>query len=420
MGTRLLAVAAAAGLMASPAAAITPGEFARAALAHSTDYRSAQAQFEGAGLGVDVARAALLPQIRGQANRQLVPKQTMPRNGPAEESRTEISAALTQTLVNINQTRTFAQARHLEQAAAYELELISQQVLLAAYNAYLDALLAKANLRALEKRKQIVGQQLLIAESSFEFGSADTTLMDELAVRAQLAEIDAEAAVAEQRLEASMLVLESMIGRRPGRLHELQEEAPLESRRDWLALAQTDALAVRASQASLDAALAAEDAVFALALPSASLAASAFNHGEETVGLRIDFPLFSSGGASAGAQRAAAQARAAGLRLEGARRQARLEIADALVRAETQQKRIRLLIATLQAQQRRLEATEVLSESGKGVTFQVIDAASDLAAAEVALVAARHSKLLAVLSLNAAIGKLDEVMTAAYDTLFAN
>ena len=415
-----IVVAAFAVVAAHSAAAVSPGEFVRAALAHSTEYQSAQASMEAAGFGVDIARAALLPQLRAAASRQLVPNRTKPRDDSAERNETEFSATLSQTLLDMNQFSTFTQAKHLKQAAGYQLRQIEQQVILSAYTEYLKALLAKANLSALQKRKQTIGQQLMMTEVNFELGAAETTLMDELTVRAQLAVIDAEQAETERRLEAAMLVLENMIGQRPARLHELAGEAQLDSEANWQQEAQDSSLAVLAGQESLQAALAAEDAIFALSLPKASLAASAFNHGEETVGIRIEFPLFSSGGASAGISRAQAQSRSAMLKLESARRDAKLAAADALVRIETQQQRIKLLAVTRQAQERRLEATTVLSESGKGVAFQVIDAASDLAEAEVALVAARHAKLLAVLSLKAAIGRLDAAAAASYDVLFAN
>ncbi|MCY4325134.1 MAG: TolC family protein [Betaproteobacteria bacterium] len=417
---RLLAAATAAILAMPPAVAITPGEFVRAALANSANYRSAQAQLDAASHGVGVARAALLPQVRGQASRQIRPNQDTSDNNRPEDNRTEFSATLTQSLLNTSQFRSFSQAKHLERSAGHEVERVGQQVLLASYEAYLAALLAEANLSALKKRKKTVSQQLLMAESNFELGSADTTLIDELTVRAQLAVIDAEQVEAQRQLEVAMLVLADMIGRRPAQLHKLEAEAPLDEERNWQSLAENEAPAVQSRQAALEAAQAAEDATFALSLPNVSLSASAFNHRDETVAIRVDVPLFASGGGLAGARRAAAETRSAMLALEDARRQAKLAAADALVRAQTQQKRIQLLATTLQAQQRRLEATEVLSEIGKSAAFHVIDAASELADAEVALVAARHAKLLAVLSLKAAVGALDEETAAAFDTLFAN
>ncbi len=414
------AAAACACCLALQAAAISPGDFVRAALAHSTEYETAQAQLEAAKQGKLVARSALLPQLRGSAGRRLIPRESEPRGGgPPEANKFQLAASLTQTLFSLEQSRTLEQAGLLEEAAEHQLRAIGQQIVIGAYRAYLNAALAKASLHALAERQLTVEQQLLIAESNFEFGRGDTTLVDELSVRAQLAEIDAERAEAERQLEAAMLVLAQLAGTRPGRLEELSGSIPNLEGEDWPERAVAAGLEVRASEASLRAQIVGEEVQRAAILPTAELSATYSAREDETIDLNFSIPLYSSGGATAAALRASAQTRSSSLALEAARRQARLDADDALLQIRTQDERIRLLIKTRDAQLARLAAATELSAEGVGIAFQVIDAAADVAAAEVAIVAARHDKLAAVLALRASVGELDVAAAAAYDTLFA-
>lgn len=404
-------------LTIASALAMPPSEFLAAVLAYNSELRNATEQIGIAKENLTIAESRIKPQLSGRINRNLTKRNSDQRN------RTQYSATLTQTLFNLNKALSIEQAELLLKAAELQFKTMEQQIMLNAYQVYLAASLAKANLKALEQRRRTVERQLLVTKNNFELGRGEATLVDELSVRAQLAQIDAQQVEARRAMEAASLRLEQLAGNNaPEQTLSLVSSIPSfeGSVNYWAQEVEAKSPQVKSSLALLEAERKAVKVTRSIIFPNASLKASTNLRGEETIAISVEVPLFSSGGATAALRKAYAGVRIAENNLIQIKRDVNINSQEQFLRYQYENKRTELLEATVKAQQLRLEAATELSESGEGVVTEVLAAASEAANAKVSVIDSKHSQILALLNLKASVGELSLETVTKYDNLFSN
>lgn len=401
-------------LLAAAAAARAEGplHYVRAALEFNADIVAADENLVAAREGVNIARGALLPQIKGSASSRL----DQPEGNPGH--RLNYSATLTQQLFNLAATSRHKQA----QASALSAELrtagIRQNIILQVYRTYMSAVLSRESLAIIARNKRTLNLQLALAQSSYEFGRS--TLVELLSVRASIIALEADRAAEIRLLETARRDLERLTGLRPGRLTGLSGKppAPEEGIDFWVRKASNTPL-VRAAAADLRAQQLSTDALRGALLPTARFSASADRY-EEKFLIALEVPLFSSGAASAAKRQSLAQEGALRAAHLSVLRQARLVAASAYLAISEKTEAIHSLEAAVLTLRRRLEAAEALAEAGSGALNEVLNAAKELAAMELSLLSAHHARLLSLLELNAATGTLTPEHALTYEHLFIN
>lgn len=351
------------------------------------------------------------------------------------------SVTLTQPLFRWQNVVAWQQGKTQAAQAEAQFAQAQQDVILRVAQAYFDVLYAEENLRALQAQKKAIAQQLEQAKKNFEVGTATIVDTHEAQSRYDLA--TAQEIAAESELEIRRRALEVVVGRDPGALAQLREQATLErpqpdAMAPWVEAAEKDAISVQLQQLAvelavkeiernraghyptLDAVVAHGNAAQNAALPTVGAAATpAFETRSTTAALQLNIPLYQGGLVNSRTREAEANREAARQQLEAARRNAAQAARQSWLGVANGTAQVTALKAALVSSQSSLESNRLGYEVGVRIGIDVLNAEQQVYATRRDLARAWYDTLLAQLRLKAAVGTLEEADLAKVNALLA-
>ena len=396
-----------------PIASASPLTYLRAALDHSSEYQQAQTNLEIATESINVARAALLPQVRSGFNYRLDRPPAM--GGSPDRLNGQITAS--QELFNLVSSANVEIADLQFAVTKLRIEETRQRILLVTYRAYLQAALAHENLTLLDRRRATLVEQLKIATNSLEVGQANRVQL--LNVQAQLAALAVERISAKHALTSAFNNLENLTGRPATDILALARPPtiPLGSP-DWWRTQAANSPTIAAAAVDIQVQQATTRQLIGQALPSLIFEGVADQDLDTTYSLNLSIPIFSSGGATAAKRRSQLQEQGLQAARQALLDARELEVTEAYRSYIEHRAREVALQASVAVERERLALAQASVELSSGILADALNAATDLAAAELMLAQARHAQMESWLTLLAATGGLTVQAAQELEELF--
>ena len=443
-GLLLLAIACA----AQAAAAQSLGEAWERALATEPALQAARASRTAAEERTSQARAALLPQIDANANRNLNRRtfvqntqnpftgEPSPEVGERYYSRTA-QLNITQPLWRPQNWATLSQARESEQQAYWQALATEQDLHGKFVAAWFDVMAARDNVVHAGEQVEATRQQREVMQRGLVLGTHSEVQAAEAAARHEQA--IAERAGAQAELEAKTALLEQLTGPLPAfRAPQWRVGdagflfAPLAPLPEWLARVESDSPAVHAAERALAAAREEVRKQQALHQPTLDFVARhariaqgsgstpgqpGYRSHEHAFGLQLNVPIFSGGGTRAKVREAEAMALKAEADLEGARRNAIAQARQAWAAAQSAQARSQAAEHALRAAELALRAATTGQGTGLKTVLDELQARELLAQARRDQQRAHYDRVVGLARLRAAAGEPPEAFIAAIASL---
>ena len=398
-----------------------------AARAYDAQYAAARAAFEAGQEATAQARAGLLPNV--SASGYIRHNDVDTDFGDSEFTSDGAAISAAQPLFRRQNQVAYQQARQQVKIAELQLAIAEQDLILRVSQAYFSVLESQDNLAFIAAQKAAITEQLAAARRNFEVGTATITDTHEAQARYDLAVAQeiAELNVFSIRVRA----LEKLIGRPAGTLDTLAEGEPLQ--RDpggidvWAERAAENNLQARIQQLAKTIADYEVRRRRAGHYPTLDAVASySVNNNQNfgvqqldtkiaTAGLELNVPLFQGGLVNSQVREAVANRERAQQDLENATREASLRAREAWLNVNSGSARVRALEQALTSTEAQLESTKLGRDVGVRTSLDVLNAEQQVLSARRDLAAARYGYLLALLSLEAAVGTLAEDDLAAID-----
>ncbi|HBZ48539.1 MAG TPA: hypothetical protein DEO93_15485 [Stenotrophomonas sp.] len=380
--------------------------------------------------GAVQARAALLPQINGEAS--LTRNRTNPNHDVSSTSYTtknrNYGISGSQTLVNFTQFANLRAQRELSKAADFNLDSANDDLIVRTSAAYFNVLVGIESLSAAQTNEAAAKKQFDFADKRLEVGLAPITDVHE--ARAQYDQARANTIIAQNTLADAYQALTELTGQPVTDLRALpadfRPELPAKyATVDQLvneAVAQNPAL--KAQELQVSAAEASVSAARAGHLPTLSLGASVGRQASwgdvvgsgsnfspdarsNSVGLTLSVPIFSGGATQSGVRQALAQRDIAQDGYEQQKRALDRNTRNAyqtLVAGISEVEARRLAVVSAQSA---YDASQVGLEVGTRTVLDVIQNQRILFSAQLDYANARYTFLQNRLQLGQAIGTLD-------------
>ncbi|MCM8612137.1 TolC family outer membrane protein [Accumulibacter sp.] len=404
----------------------------RDALAYDAQYAAARAAAEAGREKQPQALAGLLPTVAATANTFANDARFDTRiNGSAINVSTRSSfnsnaynVNLTQPLFRWQNFVQYDQSRLLVMQTEASFAQAGQDLILRVSQAYFDVLVAIEKLRAVQATKTAIAQQLEQARKNFEVGTATITDTYESQSRFDLA--TAQQIAAENELEVKRYALRVLVGRDPGELNRLKQNAVMEapqpaSMDPWVEAAERDSFVVQAQEAAAEAAAKAVEINRAGHFPTVDVVA---NYGQNNgpgqsglgsvdtttrqIGLQVNIPLFQGGAVNSRTREAAARRDAERASLDNIRRTSALNARQAYLGVVNGLAEVRALEAALLSSLSSLESNRLGYEVGVRINIDVLNAENQVLVTRRDLARARYDTLQNQLKLKAAVGTLNE------------
>ncbi|WP_053160931.1 TolC family outer membrane protein [Pseudomonas sp. P1.8] len=389
-------------------------------------YQAAVHEKEAGAENRAIGVAGLLPQINASAYDNKV-------NGSQRQSGIDkdldynskgANVRLRQPLFN---KQKMAEYRQGQQRADYSVAVFdakSQDAAVRLAESYFDVLLASETIVLAKSKLSAFEEQLASAKRRMELGAGTVTDIDESVARRDLAE--AELIEAQDNLVNTRLKLQEYIGEPPESLTTLRpsfDTPPLlpSNVQDWLIKAQTDSPLIHARRHSHD--LAEEEVQRAKAghWPTLDFIAG-YTAGESqslselnqrnhygSVGLEVNFPLFSGGGVSALTRQASANSSKAMDELDATKQEVISGTHREFRGVQSGAKRIRALEKAVESNERSLtSARKGFKEGGTSTNSDVLNAEELLFVARHDLFEAKLRYLMSRLRLASSVGSLGD------------
>jgi len=380
--------------------------------------------------GAVQARAALLPQINGEAS--LTRNRTNPNHDVSSTSYTtknrNYGISGSQTLVNFSQFANLRAQRELSKAADFTLDSANDDLIVRTSAAYFNVLVGIESLSAAQTNEAAAKKQFDFADKRLEVGLAPITDVHE--ARAQYDQARANTIIAQNTLADAYQALTELTGQPVTDLRALpadfRPELPAKyATVDQLvneAVAQNPAL--KAQELQVSAAEASVSAARAGHLPTLSLGASVGRQASwgdvvgsgsnfspdarsNSVGLTLSVPIFSGGATQSGVRQALAQRDIAQDGYEQQKRALDRNTRNAyqtLVAGISEVEARRLAVVSAQSA---YDASQVGLEVGTRTVLDVIQNQRILFSAQLEYANARYTFLQNRLQLGQAVGTLD-------------
>ena len=380
--------------------------------------------------GAVQARAALLPQINGEAS--LTRNRTNPNHDVSSDSYTTKNRSYgingSQTLINFTQFANLRAQRELSKAADFTLDSANDDLIVRTSAAYFNVLVAIESLSAAQTNEAAAKKQFDFADKRLEVGLAPITDVHE--ARAQYDQARANTIIAQNTLADAYQALTELTGQPVTDLRALpadfRPELPAKyATIDQLvneAVAQNPAL--KAQELQVSAAEASVSAARAGHLPTLSLGASVGRQASwgdvvgsgsnfspdarsNSVGLTLSVPIFSGGATQSGVRQALAQRDIAQDGYEQQKRALDRNTRNAyqtLVAGISEVEARRLAVVSAQSA---YDASQVGLEVGTRTVLDVIQNQRILFSAQLEYANARYTFLQNRLQLGQAVGVLD-------------
>jgi outer membrane protein len=411
----------------------------REAVLQDPTYDAARYAYEAAEQKLPQARAGLLPTLSLSGGKSL-------QHGPASfneaaEQNREVrnrnwSLQLSQPLLHPANWAALSQAHAQVRAAAAQLNLARQELILRSAQAFFDILLAMESMAVADGQHVAVEQQWILARRNFEVGVATITDVHEAKSRLDLSRSQKIAATND--LAVKRAELEKLIGRPAGPPALLMPEAVLpapapanvEAWVEMAASANPQMVIQEAIVESMEYEVSRNRAAHAPTLDLTASHGKSYASGSMTspedipvrtrsaqVGVQLTIPIWSGGGTQSRVAEATAYLAKARAEREAARRQAVTTARQAFSAVVNGQAQIEALSSAVVSSQSSVEANKIGYRIGTRINIDVLNAEQQLYATRRDLAKARIETLMQGLRLKAAVGTLDEPDVAAVNQL---
>lgn len=389
-------------------------------------YRAAVHEKEAGAQNRDIGMAGLLPQINASGYDNKV-------NGSQRQSGVDrdldynskgANVRLRQPLFNKQKMAEYRQGNQRADYSVAVFDAKSQDAAVRLAESYFDVLLASETITLAQSKLSAFDEQLASAKRRMELGAGTVTDIDESAARRDLAEV--ELIEAQDNLVNARRKLEEYIGEPPESLTTLRpgfDTPPLlpSDLQDWLVKAQTDSPLIHARRHGSD--IAEEEVKRAKAghWPTLDFVAG-YTAGESqsiselnqrnrygSIGLEVNFPLYSGGGTSALARQASANSYKALDELDATRQEVITGTTREYRGVQSGAQRIRALEKAVVSNERSLASTRKgFKEGGTSTNSDVLNAEELLFVARHDLFEAKLRYLMSRLRLASSVGSLGD------------
>ncbi len=446
-------------LLARPALAMTLEDAARMALEHAPAHAAARAARDASREDEALARAWLLPYVRGTGEiMHFEQKYYYDRNPGFLQhdviyNRLQVGVELIQPLFRLDRWAGYAKGKLAARVGELKLTMEKQALLLAVASAYADVLVARERLAAIRAHEKAVRRLRAQARARFDAGTA--TVNDALEAESRLDGARAIRIQAGNALALARERLASLTGADGADAEPFAGEANAAEAADagdverfgrghgakdgaggpgvWRTRGMNEALAVRLARLRLEVARAEVRRSLGQALPAVDLVAglsrdretnnlfgTGFTVKTEELGVRMEVPIYAGGGTWAQLRKARKLQVEAEYGLKEAERKAGLAAVRAWRNLMAARARVAASRRALASAVKAREAARVGYEVGLRTMVEMLDAEERATRARGDLAGARADLMLAMLQLHASVGKLDmDAMRSVSRALFA-
>tara|TARA_R110001583_G_scaffold74647_5_gene206602 strand:- start:2164 stop:3462 length:1299 start_codon:yes stop_codon:yes gene_type:complete len=407
-------------LFASNIMAADLNEIYQLSLANDSELAAAKAKRDAGNYQVDLARAALLPQVSIGATK--VNSETEIDGGSTSDiDALSYNATISQTLFNLNSWYNYKAASAGGNATGLEYALSEQQLILRSAGAYFDVLRAKENLDTARAEEKAVKRQLEQTEQRFEVGLIAITEVHEAEASYDLSY--ANLIGREASLDISYEFLEQITGQRFENLAQLKTDvefsAPKKAANEWVEAGLGKYAGIQLAQEGVNAAEYTRKAGWSTYAPEVNaqwsytdgeqvLSSTAVDSTTTSLVLTASIPLFAGGSNYARAKQAAARSTEASANLDLQQRTVKNNIRSLYRKVQTDVLTVKARNRATVSSQSALEATETGYQVGTRNIVEVLNAQRNVFSAQRDYANARYDYIINLLNLKFFAGSLDE------------
>lgn len=405
-------------------------ELYESARGFDANYLSAKLQYDANLARAEQARAGMRPTANLTAGANYTQQDAGPASTAAARALNRgydtqtLGATASQPLYRPANQAAYDQAAKQEELAKAQLEVAEQDLILRTTQAYFDVLAAQDNLAAVQGQRTAVSEQLAAAKRRFEVGTS--TIVDTRQAQAAFDRIQAAQIQAENDLAIRRLALDQLVGRsgtRPLPLAVPVRLTPLPGDvGQWVEKAETSHPSLRSAQSNLE--IAQLEVVRAQAghkptldatasqtfsrTPNGTASSATTNRSSvTTVGVSLNFPLFSGYATQNRIRETLALGDKARSDLESVKRTVAQATRSAFFNLSSGFSRVKALEAAEVSAQSLVDSTRLGYQVGVTINLDVLDAQSQLFQTRRDLAVARYDVLVGTLRLKQASGVLE-------------
>lgn len=405
--------------LASNLMAADLNEIYQLSLTNDAELAAAKAKRDAGNYQVDLARAALLPQISLGANQATTEIET--DAGSADYDTFSYNATISQTLFNLNSWYNYQAASAGGDASDLEYVLSEQQLILRSAEAYFNVLRAKENLDTARAEEKAVKRQLEQTQQRFEVGLIAITEVHEAEASYDLSY--ANLIGQEAALDISYEVLEQITGQRFENLAQLKTDVefstPKKAAKEWVEAGLSKYAGIQLAHQGVTAAEYTRKAGWSNYAPQINAQWSYTDGDQITNGSAVDstttvlafsatIPLFAGGSNYAKAKQAAARSTEASANLDLQQRTVKNNIRSLYRKVQTDVLTVKARKRATVSSQSALEATETGYQVGTRNIVEVLNAQRNLFSAQRDYANARYDYIIDLLNLKFFAGSLGE------------
>ena len=430
------ALALAGAIVLTPLHAADLMEIYREALEQDARYSAARAAHEAAQEKLVQGRAGLLPTVTLAAVRRRQWIDINSVGGPAVAGiirpsevvidNQSLSVTATQPIFRMENFTAYEQSKLQVAQADWQFIIEAQDLILRVAQAYLDILVAQANVEVAEAQKRAIGEQLAQARRNFEVGSA--TIVDTHEAQARFDLTSSQEIAARNDLEIRKHLLQQIIGRIPDNLVPPRElnsellELKYADMQDWVRVAENNNLALKVQEAVYEISKKDVERARAGHYPTVDLVAiysdqkgvggtitgRPIDLTSKEIGVQLSFPIFQGFAVQSRVREALAIQQKVLEDLNNTRRNSVLQVSQQYLNVTNGIAQVNALKQALVSSQSQVESTKLGQEVGVRTEVDVLNAQHLYYSARRDLAQARYNFLMSRLRLEAEAGELDE------------
>jgi outer membrane protein len=394
-------------------------EIYQLSLTNDAELAAAKAKRDAGDYQVNLARAALLPQISIGANQATSEIET--DAGTSDFDTFSYNATISQTLFNLNSWYNFKAAAAGGDASNLEYVLSEQQLILRSAEAYFNVLRAKENLETARAEETAVKRQLEQTQQRFEVGLIAITEVHEAEASYDLSY--ANLIGQEAALDISYEALEQITGQRFENLAQLNANvefsSPKKAANEWVEAGLSKYAGIQLAHEGVNAAEYTRKASWSNYAPQID-AQWSYTDGDRvsngvptdstntTLAFSATIPLFAGGSNYARAKQAAARSTEASANLDLQQRTVKNNIRSLYRKVQTDVLTVKARQRATVSSQSALEATETGYQVGTRNIVEVLNAQRNLFSAQRDYANARYDYIIDLLNLKFFAGSLGE------------
>ena len=406
-------------LFAGHVSAANLNEIYQLSLNNDAELAAAKAKRDSGNYNVDLARAALLPQVTLGADQATTEIESDAGNSDIDTF--SYNATITQTLFNLNSWYNYQAASAGGNASELEYKLSEQQLILRSAEAYFNVLRAKENLETAQAEEKAVKRQLEQTQQRFEVGLIAITEVHEAEASYDLSY--ANLIGQEAALDISYEALEQITGQRFESLAPLKNDiefsTPEKAASAWVEAGLAKYAGIQLAQEGVNAAEYTRKAGWSNYAPQIN-AQFSYTDGERFTGVTtVDstqttlafsarIPLFAGGSNYARAKQAAAESTQASANLDLQQRTVKNNIRSLYRKVQTDVLTVKARKRATISSRSALEATETGYQVGTRNIVEVLNAQRNLFSAQRDYANARYDYIIDLMNLKFFAGSLSE------------